>query len=473
MNKLISYFIKQGTLYSLYLCKRKYFYNDTSMRIAPITCFLLFTALLNFTSLQAQVNKPPLKLNVEQAIEKSLKSNKKILQQKTLNRISIAKEEEVKEEHLPNVNFVTGVDVLSDLYQYEQGVFHKPTKYVLPRIKYNYTLSADIPIYVGGRIKYQTKIAGLDVEKGGVKLKMDARMLTMQVVTMYLQVLHLQEQQKLILDKIREDHANIEHVKQLRANQLVTDNEVLRTELQLSNHKMSATTLRNEMDILHEQMKPLLGIEAELVLELDTEGLLTHDISTATAGVAEEMALRSNERLQIYRLDLQQFEWGEKIVQSNILPTVHAGATYGYDYPNFKFFPPEEYLNRSGLIGVKVTLPIGNLYKNKQKKKIASERVHLTTLKIEEEQEEIKAGLFAAERRYAEALNKMEIAEEAVAQAKENNRIVQLKYANQLSLITELIDADNAYLEARSYLISLTIDKQLKYYQLQYILGNI
>ena len=50
---------------------------------------------------------------------------------------------------------------------------------------------------------------------------------------------------------------------------------------------------------------------------------------------------------------------------------------------------------------------------------------------------------------------------------------MKTKYANKLSLITELIDADNVYLEAQSNLISLEINKQLKYYQLQYVIGNL
>ncbi|MEG0188312.1 MAG: TolC family protein, partial [Algoriella sp.] len=81
--------------------------------------------------------------------------------------------------------------------------------------------------------------------------------------------------------------------------------------------------------------------------------------------------------------------------------------------------------------------------------------------------------VFTAKKRLDESLDKIKIAEEAIHQSKENYRIVKTKYANKLSLITELIDADNAYLEAQSNLISLQINKQLKYYQLQYVLGNL
>ena len=75
--------------------------------------------------------------------------------------------------------------------------------------------------------------------------------------------------------------------------------------------------------------------------------------------------------------------------------------------------------------------------------------------------------------RFEEAGKKIKMAEEAIRQAEENYRIVRVKYGNQHSLITELIDADNSYLEAQTSLISLRINQQLKYYQLQFVLGKL
>ena len=72
-----------------------------------------------------------------------------------------------------------------------------------------------------------------------------------------------------------------------------------------------------------------------------------------------------------------------------------------------------------------------------------------------------------------EAQEKIDMYQKAVAQAKENYRIVKNKYSNQLSLITELIDADNTLLETESNYITAQIDKQYKYYQLQYIIGTL
>lgn len=137
------------------------------------------------------------------------------------------------------------------------------------------------------------------------------------------------------------------------------------------------------------------------------------------------------------------------------------------------FFPPVSNLYRFGAIGINVKVSLANFYKNKEKMAIASEKINIAKLEVEEKEEQIRNDVFRATRLYQEAIEKIEIAKEAIEQAKENYRIVKLKYANQLSLITELIDADNAYLEAQSNLISLQINKQLKYYQLQFILGNL
>ena len=99
--------------------------------------------------------------------------------------------------------------------------------------------------------------------------------------------------------------------------------------------------------------------------------------------------------------------------------------------------------------------------------------IAIAKLKVEEGEEQIRHDVFSANTKLKEAVDKIKIAEEAIEQAKENYRIVKLKYTNKLSLITELIDADNAFLAAQSNLISLQINKQLKYYQLQYVIGNL
>ncbi|MFV0144143.1 TolC family protein [Empedobacter falsenii] len=436
--------------------------------------YQLLTLLLMLSGLsyaQNEIDYNQLKLS--KAIEIGLQNNKKLQISALKTNIAELKEKDLKNEKLPDVDFHTGFHVLSNLRQYEDGFLKPSTKYAVPRVKYDFTLSAEIPIYLGDKLKNDEKKSEIETNISKLQVRKDERELRMQIITAYLQALHLQEQQKLISDKMREDSVVIKQTESLKKNGLVTYNEVLRTELQLSNHKMSFTELANEISIIEHQIKTILALPENQEMHIDTYDLFTNE---EHLGVVDEMILEAmdqSESLKIAKDDLNLKEIDKKITKSNTLPKITAGAEYGYNYPNFMFFPPEEYLYRFGSVGVNVSIPLSNFFKNKQKMQIADRNISIAKLEIEEKEEQIRHDVFAANKRLEESIDKIKIAEEAIGQSKENYRIVRTKYVNKLSLITELIDADNAYLEAQSNLISLQINKQLKYYQLQYILGNL
>ncbi len=436
--------------------------------------YQLLTILLvmgSFSFAQTEYNYHQLKLN--QAIEIGLQNNKKLQIRTLQTNVSELIEDDLKNEKLPDVNFHTGFHVLSNINQYEDGLLKSSTKYKVPREQYDFTLSAEIPIYLGGKLKNEEKKAEIETDISKLRTKKDERELRMQIITAYLQVLHLYEQQSLLFDKIHEDSINIKQVKSFQKNGLVTYNEVLRTELQLSNLKMSFTELANDIAIIEHQIKTLIALPAEQELQIDTTDLFTN---TTQIGFVDELILEAfekNENLQIAKEDLHLKEIDKKIIKSNILPRITADGEYVLSYPNFMFFPPQENLYRFGKVGINIVMPLSNLYKNKQKMLIADRSISIAKLEIEEREEQLTHDVFVANRKLEESIEKIEIAREAITQAKENYRIVKTKYANKLSLITELIDADNVYLETQSNLISLEINKQLKYYQLQYVIGNL
>lgn len=102
----------------------------------------------------------------------------------------------------------------------------------------------------------------------------------------------------------------------------------------------------------------------------------------------------------------------------------------------------------------------------------------IATKRFEEEQLETKIlsdvvsdRVFAQYTRYEEILDRIPVNQKAVIQATENYRIVRLKYKNQLALMTDMIDADNALLDAQFNSISTKIDALMHYYELQYAAG--
>ncbi|KMQ67252.1 membrane protein [Chryseobacterium sp. FH2] len=412
-------------------------------------------------------------LSLQQAVEIGLKNNKNIQISHLKNEMSETKEKDLKMEKLPDIEFHTSYNQVTNLFQHENGVFGKATKYDIINGMYDFTLSASIPVYMGGKIKNTEKKAAIDTEISSLKTQLDERQLTMQIITAFLQIHHLKEQQGLINDKMKEDSVNIKQVKALKANGVVTVNEVLRTSLQLSNHKMSWTELDNDIQIAEHQLKTILSLPENQEMHVDTVDLISEKAEVPYIDELTETALYKNESNKITHKNLSLKELDQKITKADYLPKITAGGEYFLKYPNMMFFPPEPYAYRLGMIGASLTYPIESLYKNKYKMQEAKENINLAKLQIEENEENIRHSVYEAYKKFEETGQKVKIAEEAINQAKENYRIVRTKYANKLSLITELIDADNAYLEAQSNLISVRINRQLKYYQLQYTIGNL
>ncbi|WP_313091648.1 TolC family protein [Chryseobacterium flavum] len=430
-------------------------------------CLLLVSSLLHSQMADYQ------HLSLQQALETGLKNNKKIRMSHLQQEMAVTKEKNLKMEKLPDIEFHTSYNQVTNLFQHQDGLFNKATKYDAINGMYDFTLSASIPVYMGGKIKNSEKKASIDTEISSLRTHVDERQLKMEIITAFLQIHHLKEQQSLINDKMKEDSVNIRQVKVLKSNGVVTVNEVLRTSLQLSNHKMSWTELDNDIQIAEHKLKTILSLPENLEMHVDTEDLISDKADIPYINEVTETALHKNESVEITHKNLSLKELEQKITKANYLPRITAGGEYFLKYPNMMFFPPEPYAYRLGMIGINLTYPIGNLYKNKYKMQEAKENIDMAKLQIEENEEKIRHSVYEAYKKFEETEQKVRIAEEAIEQAKENYRIVRTKYANKLSLITELIDADNAYLEAQSNLISVKINRQLKYYQLQYAIGNL
>lgn len=412
-------------------------------------------------------------LGLQQAVEIGLKNNKNIQISHLKQEMSVTKEKDLKMEKLPDIEFHTSYNQVTNLFQHQNGVFNKATKYDVINGMYDFTLSASIPVYMGGKIKNTEKKAAIDIEISALRTHLDERQLKMAIITAFLQIHHLKEQQSLIHDKMKEDSVNIKQVKALKANGVVTVNEVLRTSLQLSNHKMSWTELDNDIQIAEHKLKTILSLPENQEMHVNTEDLISDNAAIPYVDELTETALNKNESVEITHKNLSLKELDQKITKANYLPKITAGGEYFLKYPNMMFFPPEPYAYRLGMVGVNLTYPIENLYKNKYRMQEAQENIDLAKLQIEENEENVRHNVYEAYKKFEETEQKVKIAEEAINQAKENYRIVRTKYANKLSLITELIDADNTYLEAESNLISVKINRQLKYYQLQYTIGNL
>jgi len=435
-------------------------------------CFLkivlLFLIVLTFNSLQAQEIHA---VSLNEALKLAKENNKKILRSQLETTLSEQNIKERKELRLPDIELNGEYSRITNITEFKGNGFlsGKEVTKAIPEI-YQVNSSFKMPIYAGNKINNAIKIANQESEIAKIKTEKTENDIELEVVANYLAIYKMMELQKIFEENIKEEKSRLKEVQSLQKHGTITKNEVIRAELQLSDRELNALTNSKNIKIALHDLKTLIQLPETEEITIDTtanmdelNGLDPYDFYLEKAFQNEEMRMASQE-LNIKKTEL-------KLVKGNYLPTVNFFGNYGFYYPNYKFFPPNPYLYTLGQIGIEAHFDISALYKNKTKVQQASTEIEWQQMQSEIIKDEIQDKLFKEHTQYQEILEKFVVVDKALDLANENYRIVKLKYLNQLVLITEMVDADNALLQAKYNKISTRLDAILKHYELLHTAG--
>lgn len=435
-------------------------------------CFLkivlLFLIVLTFNSLQAQEIHA---VSLNEALKLAKENNKKILRSQLETTLSEQNIKERKELRLPDIELNGEYSRITNITEFKGNGFlnGKEVTKAIPEI-YQVNSSFKMPIYAGNKINNAIKIANQESEIAKIKTEKTENDIELEVVANYLAIYKMMELQKIFEENIKEEKSRLKEVQSLQKHGTITKNEVIRAELQLSDRELNSLTNSKNIKIALQDLKTLIQLPETEEITIDTtanmdelNGLDPYDFYLEKAFQNEEMRIASQE-LNIKKTEL-------KLVKGNYLPTVNFFGNYGFYYPNYKFFPPNPYLYTLGQIGIEAHFDISALYKNKTKVQQANTEIEWQQMQSEIIKDEIQDKLFKEHTQYQEILEKFVVVDKALDLANENYRIVKLKYLNQLVLITEMVDADNALLQAKYNKISTRLDAILKHYELLHTAG--
>ena len=373
---------------------------------------------------------------------------------------------------MPDVNFNAMYSRLSDLTEYEGGFFSDKHTYTPEpgTVIYDAVAKFDMPLYAGNRINNAIKKSKQENEIAKIKLEKTQNDIQLQVTAAFLGIYKMMELQKIIEESIKEEQARLKEVKTFKSFGTVTKNEVLRSELQLSDRELHLLTNKKNIRIALQELKTLLQLPSETEIAIDTTNLLDvaplEDYDFYFKGALE------NEEMRIASREVDVKKTALKMVKGNYYPKVSLFGNYNLKYPDYMLFTLNRpYLYTIGQIGVEATYNLSGIYKNKAKVQVANLKVELQENEAEIVKNEMTNEVFRKHTQYQEILDKFRVTDKALDLANENYRIVKVKYLNQLVLITEMVDADNALLQAKFNKVSTRIDAAMKHYELLHTSG--
>ena len=275
-----------------------------------------------------------------------------------------------------------------------------------------------------------------------------------------------------------------EHLKDVRAffdQGLLTKNEVLRAELQLSNAGLMAIDARNAVENARTSLLTLIGLPVDTEIELTTSaesqasrvpaaGADSEDVAVAKTLLDTALAGRPELRSADFRIKAS--EAGLKAARAGWYPQVSLAGNYYYLRPNPRLMPSRDKFYGTWDIGIALSFDIWNWGQTRSQAEQA--KAQLAQARDARKLLEDQAVLEITQSRLAlaQARDKIRVAGEAVGQADENLRMVTERFRQGVALNADVLDAEVFLLQARTARVQAAIDLVLAQARLEKALGN-
>ena len=163
----------------------------------------------------------------------------------------------------------------------------------------------------------------------------------------------------------------------------------------------------------------------------------------------------------------------ESLVKSERLPQIGVQAAWILDGPILVEVPPLDRNLSYWYVGLGIHYNFSSLYKSN--KKLAASRLSTqeAVQRLDVERENIALAVHADYIRYMEAFQALNTQQKSVELAERNYRTTATRYAADMALITDMLDAANARLDAEQQLVNARIDIIYYYYKLLFTTGKI
>lgn len=427
------------------------------------TCWFLFL----YASLHAQ--QDTLHLNLQQLFERGTKQHLQLAADRLKEEIAHERTKTARTARLPEINVGLKGGFLGQPVIWQNGMSN-PTYPDSPDWQQNYAIDFTQPIYQGGKIRYAIRQADLEQEIARLQTINDQADIKLVLLEQYLNLFSLYKQYLVLNRKIEESEQRLKDIRQMKAEGIITNNDVLRSEMQLTNDRLSKNETENNIRIVSQKLNILIGLDEHLLLIPDTT-LLSQECPTTDYNDYVNHAFLADPALLLLRKQTELAENNIRLTRAEQLPRLSLTASNTLARPVSRTLA--DMYNNSWNIGLSFSYPISSLYRNRHKMKEAQQNVQLMRNAEEQKQQYIRMNVQAALLKHREATDRVEALRLSVKQAEENYRIMQNRYMNQLAILTDLLDADNLRLNAELQLTTARTQVIYTYYELQRAIGAL
>lgn len=408
-------------------------------------------------------------MTIDELFQRVEQSNVEVKAAKKDVNISQQQERIAEAKRLPDIGLEAGVKYLGDATLLDRN-FTNAERAPMPHLGNSLSVTLYQPLYAGGEIKagiqkskYQKQIASTD-------LKIVTDDIKIAVLECYLNLLKNRNLLNVYDENIRLTQELLSEMKVRSQQGIVLSNDVTRYELNLSNLKYGRNTVSNAVDHLNYNLLVYLDLKQGTTIEPNLDPT---SISLPAVSLAQwKQEAEGSPKMKRMDLAYSQSKTEEKLALSKMRPTVGITAGNNLEGPITICMPVLDNNLNDWWVGVKFSFNLSSLYKEKHSLNAARIKTAKVVDDRDAQKRTIDRQVDQVYKAYQEACEQIETQKKNVELAQENYRIVKQRYGADLSLLTDMLDASTAKLDAEVRLVNARVDAVFYYYQLKYISGK-
>ena len=333
----------------------------------------------------------------------------------------------------------------------------------------SFTAQATQVSYAGGAIrsgiemaKLGQRIAELDVEKN----RQEVRFL---LTGHYLDLYQLQNQSQVIAKNIELTEKVIAQMKARRAQGTVLKNDITRYELQRQSLLLAKTQVDDAQKIIRHQIATTIHLP-------EGENFQVEELSYDDAALRHDEEALWQQTASDHNIDIRQASLASSLTEQKLrntraasLPSVAVVAENNLFGPYTSDLIPKDANVNAWFIGIGVKYNLSSLWKNKHDIRKAQHEHAEARERVLLAREGVENGVQASYTQLQTSSVEVHTQEKQVELADENYSVVRNRYANDLALLTDMLDASNTKLSAEMALVNARIQMLYNYYKLKYL----
>ena len=414
-------------------------------------------------------------VTLEECVEMGLRTSKAIHASEARVEGSTARSKEVDASRLPSLKLGGGYTRLSEIPPFVVHLpfppaIQAPSSFVVsPNYFDNYSVRLGLqqPLFTGFRLQSGAAMARLGARADEQDLAGDRNQVVFAVKNAYWNLFKAREFKTVVDENTAQVEAHLADVRNFFEQGLLTRNEVLKAEVQLSTVKLARLDAANNVEMAAVWLNSLIGAPLDGPIE---PAATRAELETGAQkmpgewGDLEQLidkAVGGRPDLKAMDLRVKASGAGVTLARSGWYPQVILTGNY-YDLrPNPRLMPAKNKFTSTWDLGISVTLDLWNwnatLRQTQQAKARLAQTADALSLLKDAAAVEVRQSWLLLK----SAGEKAGVAKEAVAQADENLRVTNERFKEGVALNSEVLDAETALLLARTGHTQALVDIEL------------